>query len=70
MFSVKWILSRHTGGPGGGAGVRASVIKWHMGERGSKIGQKSVTYYFNGPLLPKVLTIPIVVPAKFGERST
>jgi len=30
-------------------GVCASVTKWHMGEGGSKIGQKSVTYYLNGP---------------------
>jgi len=25
-------------------------IKWHMRERGSKIGEKCVTYYFNGSL--------------------
>ena len=40
-------MSRNTGG----GGVGASVTKCHMGEteRGSKIGQKSVTYYLNGP---------------------
>jgi len=45
MFSVQWKLSRHTGG----GGVRDSVTKWHMGEGGSKIARKSVTYYLNGP---------------------
>ena len=30
-------------------GSDAIVTKCHMGEGGSKIGQKSVTYYLNGP---------------------
>ncbi len=48
-----------------GGRVRASVIKCHMGEgegEGSKKGQKSVTYYLNGPLRSVVTSI-------FSERK-
>jgi len=42
----------HVTRKGGGPGVRPCVTKWHMGEGCvSKIGQKSVTNYLNGPLL-------------------
>ncbi len=40
--------------------VRASVTKWHMGEgAGSKIGQKSVSYYLNGPYGPLPFTFSL-----------
>jgi len=46
MFSVRWKVSCHDGG----GEIRAIVTKWRMGEEeGSKIGQKSVKYYLNGP---------------------
>jgi len=44
------IVTSHRGRVAG-AGGRDSVNKWHMVEGGSKIGQKSVTYYLNGPYM-------------------
>ena len=39
---------------GGRGGVQDSLNKFHMGEGESKIGQKSIKYYLNGPLRSKL----------------
>jgi len=49
MFSVKWKLSRHTGG---GNPSQCHQMT-HGGGGGSKIGKKSVTYNLNGPFRTK-----------------
>jgi len=53
MFSEKCKLSRHT--QGGGSPSQCHQMT-HGGGEGSKIGQKSVTFYLNGPLTVHFMT--------------
>jgi hypothetical protein len=50
-------VTSHTGGGGGGGTGQCHQMT--QGGRGSKIGQKSVTYYLNGPLFNRNLVIVV-----------
>jgi len=60
---IFWKIKIVTLGPGEGAGGRVGygtmLLNYTWGERGSKISQKSVTYYLNGSKCKKIIQGPL-----------